>query len=123
MLEFVDLRETKVYQEAKQEGWQEGWQGGWQGGLKEGETKTKAGIIPRLLSLGLTVEQIAEVVDLSPKQVQQLIEKQDKGKVDSEKLKLAAEQLSALMAEHDITEDELFDEFHQLRRQDRQQQQ
>lgn len=47
---------------------------------------------------------------------------QDKAKIDSEKLKLAAERLDALLAEHGLTEDELFNEFRQLRRQDRQRQ-
>ena len=62
MLGLSDLKETKVYQEAKQEGIQEGIQ----------ETTTK--IIPRLQHLGMSVEQIAAAVDMSIDQVQQLIQ-------------------------------------------------
>ena len=44
------------------------------------------------------------------------------GESNPKRLKLAAERLGALLAEHGITEDELFNEFRQLRRQERQQQ-
>ena len=58
MLGLSDLKETKVYQEAKQEGIQ--------------EITTK--IVPRLQHLGMSVEQIAAAVDMSIDQVQQLIQ-------------------------------------------------
>ena len=58
MLGLSDLKDTKVYQEAKQEGIQE----------------TTAKIIPRLLRLGLTANQIAAAVDMSVDEVQQFIQ-------------------------------------------------
>ena len=70
MLGLSDLKETKVYQEAKQEGIQEGIQEGKQEGIQEATGK----IIPRLQHLGLSVEQIAAAVDMSVEQVQQLIQ-------------------------------------------------
>lgn len=51
MFGLSDLKKTKVYQEAKQEG--------------------KLESVPRLLALGLTVEQVAKALDLSVEQVNQ----------------------------------------------------
>ena len=51
MLGLSELRQTKVYQEAKQE--------------------AKMEAVPRLLRLGLTVEQIAEALEMSLEEVRQ----------------------------------------------------
>lgn len=56
MFGLTDWRQTKFYQEVKEE--------------------TKLDTIPRLLKLGLSIEQIAEALELDVKQVQQAIEKQ-----------------------------------------------
>ncbi|MDP5338227.1 MAG: Rpn family recombination-promoting nuclease/putative transposase, partial [Nodularia sp. (in: cyanobacteria)] len=67
MFGLSDLKQTRVYQEAKQEGLQEGKQEG----LQEGSLKAKLTAVSRLLTLGLTVEQIAQALDLNVEQVRQ----------------------------------------------------
>lgn len=54
-----DLKQTRFYQEAKEEGRQQGLL----------EVKLEA--VPRLLEFGLTVEQIAQVLNLEVAQVEQ----------------------------------------------------
>lgn len=63
MLGLGDIRQTRVYQEAKEEGLQEG--------LQQGERQGKLKTVPKLLAKGLTVNQIAEVLDLSAEEVRQ----------------------------------------------------
>ncbi|WP_026733948.1 Rpn family recombination-promoting nuclease/putative transposase [Fischerella sp. PCC 9605] len=60
MFGLSELKQTRVYQEAFQEGKQEG----------------KLEAIPRLLALGLTVEQIAEALGLEIEQVRQAAQNQ-----------------------------------------------
>jgi predicted transposase/invertase (TIGR01784 family) len=60
MFSLGDLRETKVYQEAKEEGREE----------------VKLESIPPLLALGLTVKQIAQALNLSEETVKQIAENQ-----------------------------------------------
>ena len=60
MFELSDLKQTKVYQEAKLEGKLEG----------------KLQSVPGLLALGLTVEQIAQALGLSVQQVRQAAQNQ-----------------------------------------------
>jgi len=62
MLGLSELKQTKVYQEAKQEGLDEGRQ--------EGQLKAKLEAIPRMMQLGLSLEMIAEGLDLPLKVVQ-----------------------------------------------------
>jgi predicted transposase/invertase (TIGR01784 family) len=57
MFSLSDLRQTKVYQEALEEGRQ------------EGELKAKLESVPRLLAIGLSVEQIAQALELTVEQV------------------------------------------------------
>lgn len=66
MLGLIDdeFRQTRMYQSIKQEG------------LEEGKQEAKLEAVPRLLALGLTVEQIAEALDLSIAQVQSIAESQ-----------------------------------------------
>jgi predicted transposase/invertase (TIGR01784 family) len=59
MFSLSDLKQTKVYQEALEEGRQ------------EGELAAKLASIPRLLALGLNVEQIAQALELEIEQVRQ----------------------------------------------------
>jgi len=56
MLEISGLRNTRVYQEAKQEGLNEGRQ--------KGKLKAKLEAIPRMMKLGASLEMIAEGLDL-----------------------------------------------------------
>jgi len=68
MLGLSELKQTKVYQEAKQEGLVEGKQEGLvegkQEGLAEGKLKAKLEAIPRMMQLGASLEMIAEGLDL-----------------------------------------------------------
>lgn len=56
MLNLDSLKKSRIYQEAKEEGKQEGKQ--------EGVLEAKLEMIPMLLDLGLTIEQIAERLQL-----------------------------------------------------------
>ncbi|MBD2197704.1 MULTISPECIES: Rpn family recombination-promoting nuclease/putative transposase [Calothrix] len=56
MFGLNELKQTRVYQEA----------------IEEGEQKAKLEAVPRLLALGLNVEQIAQALDLDVAQVQQI---------------------------------------------------
>ena len=62
MLGLSSLKQTKVYQEAKQEG------------LAEGQLKAKLEAIPRMSEFGLSVEQIAQLQDLPLEVVQQAVQ-------------------------------------------------
>ncbi|QGZ89612.1 Rpn family recombination-promoting nuclease/putative transposase [Microcystis aeruginosa] len=89
MFSLSDLRETKVYQEAleegreegrekgREEGREEGREKGREEGREQGELSAKLNSIPRLSVLGLSVEQIAQALDLEIEQVQQVIEGQN----------------------------------------------
>lgn len=52
MLELGDLKQTRVYQE------------GLEDGKREGRVEGKLEAVPRLLKLGLTLEQVAEALEL-----------------------------------------------------------
>ncbi len=65
MFSLSDLRETKVYQEALEEGIERG--------IEQGMEQAKLASIPRLLTLGLSVEQIAQALDLKTEKVQQFL--------------------------------------------------
>ncbi len=60
MLGLSELKQTRVYQEAKQEGIEEGKQLG----IEQGKLQGKLEAIPRLLRMGLSLEQIVEALDL-----------------------------------------------------------
>ncbi len=66
MLAFSELKKTRVYQEAVLEGKLEG--------------------VPFMLSLGATLEQIAEALDLEIEQVRQAAESTQQKDVDAERL-------------------------------------
>ncbi len=82
MFSLSDLRETKVYQEALEEGIEQGIERGIERGIEqgrqegrqEGELTAKISSIPRLVALGLTVEQIAQALELDIEQVRTIIE-------------------------------------------------
>jgi predicted transposase/invertase (TIGR01784 family) len=63
MFGFSELKQTKVYQEAKQEG------------KAEGKLEGKLEAVPFMLSLGATVEQIAEALGLDVELVRLLAAK------------------------------------------------
>ncbi|PSF34587.1 transposase [Aphanothece hegewaldii CCALA 016] len=62
MFSISDLKETRFYQEGKLEG------------KLKGKLEGKLESIPRLLALGLNVEQIAQALDLEIVQVQQVVD-------------------------------------------------
>jgi predicted transposase/invertase (TIGR01784 family) len=66
MFGLSELKQTRIYQEAKQEGKEEGKQ--------KGRFEAKLEAVPKLLALGLTVEQIAQALDLDVAQVQQAVQ-------------------------------------------------
>ena len=69
MFGLSELKQTRFYQEAFQEGLQEGLQEGRQEGRQEAEIATKLATIPRLLALGLTIEKIAQALELDIEEV------------------------------------------------------
>ncbi|MGH7999287.1 MAG: Rpn family recombination-promoting nuclease/putative transposase [Brasilonema sp.] len=58
-----EFRKTRMYQSIKEEGLQEG--------LQEGKLQAKLDAVPRLFALGLSMEQVAEILDLTLEQVLQ----------------------------------------------------
>jgi predicted transposase/invertase (TIGR01784 family) len=70
MLNLNILKETRVYQEAKAEGREEGREEG----KEEGKLETKLKMIPIFLELGLTVQQIAERLELDIEEVRKVLE-------------------------------------------------
>lgn len=71
-----EFKKSRMYQSIKEDGLEEGRQEGRQEGLEEGKLQAKLESIPRLLALGLSVEQIAVALDLTMEQVQQASENQ-----------------------------------------------
>lgn len=63
-----EFKKTRMYQSIKEDGLEEGRQ--------EGRQEAKLEAIPRLLALGLTVEQVAVALDLTVAQVQQAAQNQ-----------------------------------------------
>ncbi|WP_072022176.1 MULTISPECIES: DUF2887 domain-containing protein [Nostocales] len=82
MLNLNILKETRVYQEAKAEGREEGRQEGREEakaegreeGKEEGKLEIKLKMIPIFLELGLTVQQIAERLELDIEEVRKVLE-------------------------------------------------
>ncbi|MCC5636108.1 Rpn family recombination-promoting nuclease/putative transposase [Nostoc sp. CHAB 5844] len=64
-----EFKKTRMYESIKQDGLEEGRQEG----LQAGRLQAKLEAIPRLLALGLSVEQVANALDLTVEQVQQVV--------------------------------------------------
>ncbi|MEG4628285.1 Rpn family recombination-promoting nuclease/putative transposase [Microcoleus sp. AR_TQ3_B6] len=71
MLNLSELRQTRFYQEVKQEGLEEGLEQGKQ----EGQRQAKLEAIRRTIGLGINLETIAQLLDLSLEFVRQTINK------------------------------------------------
>jgi predicted transposase/invertase (TIGR01784 family) len=71
MFGLSDLKQTRVYQEGREEGKEEGREEGKEEGTQLGRLEAKLEAVPKLLAIGLTVEQIADVLSLDINQVQQ----------------------------------------------------
>ncbi|MBW4422962.1 MAG: hypothetical protein KME50_00455 [Nostoc desertorum CM1-VF14] len=68
----IKLQETRVYREAKEEGRQEGLKQAREEGLKQGREEAKLELIPRFLAYGISIEEVAQLLDLTIKQVEQV---------------------------------------------------
>ena len=66
MFGVSEFKQTKVYQEAKEEGKVEG--------KEEGKLEGKLESVPRLIALGLSVEQVAEALGLEVEMVRQAVQ-------------------------------------------------
>ena len=77
MFGFSELKQTKVYQEAKQEGKIEG--------KAEGKAEAKLEAVPFMLNLGATAEQIAEALDLDVQLVRSIAAKVEANPSSNEK--------------------------------------
>jgi predicted transposase YdaD len=68
MFGLSELKQTRFYQEAFQEGKEEG--------IEQGERSGKLKAVLPMLDAGLTVEQIAEALELSLEEVRQAVQQQ-----------------------------------------------
>jgi predicted transposase/invertase (TIGR01784 family) len=75
MLNLSELKQTRFYQEVKQEGLEEGLEQGLEQGKQEGERQAKLEAIRRTIGLGINLETIAQLLDLSLEFVRQTINK------------------------------------------------
>ncbi|MBD2117646.1 hypothetical protein H6F40_12715 [Microcystis wesenbergii FACHB-1339] len=65
---FQDVRE-EARQEGRQEGREQGREEGREEGIEQGRLNKALEAVPRLLALGLSVEQVASALELEVKQV------------------------------------------------------
>jgi predicted transposase/invertase (TIGR01784 family) len=72
MFNLSELKQTRFYQEAFQEGVEEGKVQG----IEEGKVQGKLKAVPAMLAAGLTVEQVAQALDLSVEEVRQVTQSQ-----------------------------------------------
>ncbi|MFY7806513.1 MAG: hypothetical protein ACOVQ7_24130 [Limnoraphis robusta] len=105
MLNLSELKQTRFYQEVKQEGIEEG--------LEQGREQAKLDAIPRLLEFGLSLEQIAQCLDVSLEFVQQTIT-QIQGKFMSFSEKNIYTFIELLTQQRSIFSSEQLDELNQL---------
>ncbi|MBG1261316.1 Rpn family recombination-promoting nuclease/putative transposase [Nostoc commune] len=76
----IKLQETRVYREAKEEGRQEGLkqaleeirEKGLQQGIQEGREQAKRELIPRFLDYGISIEEVAQLLNLTIEQVEEV---------------------------------------------------
>ena len=69
---MVNLHEWELTERAKKQGWEEGKIEGKMEGQKEGAEQNKIETAKRLISMGLTLEQIVEGTGLPLEKVQEL---------------------------------------------------
>ncbi len=72
MLGLSELRQTRVYQEAREEGRQEGIEEG----LERGQLQAKLKMVPRLRQRGFSIEELAQLLELDVETVRRTIEDQ-----------------------------------------------
>ncbi len=69
MFSLDELKQTQYFQDVREEARQEGRQEGIEEGREEGRLNKALEAVPRLLALGLSVEQVASALELEVKQV------------------------------------------------------
>jgi DNA-binding transcriptional MerR regulator len=110
MLNLSELKQTRFYQEVKQEGIEEGLEQG----REQGREQAKLEAIPRLLEFGLSLEQIAQCLDVSLEFVQQTITHQIQGKFMPFSEKIIYTFIELLTQQRSIFSSEQLDELNQL---------
>ena len=73
----MEERERLVKEEAIERGLREGRIRGREEGRKEGEKKTKEKIVKTLKNMNLSIEQIAQAVELTQKEVEAILKTQE----------------------------------------------
>ncbi|MBN3871204.1 aspartate aminotransferase [Nostoc sp. JL33] len=76
----INLQETRVYREAKEEGRQEGLkqaleeirEKGREQGIQQGREQAKLELIPRFLAYGISIEEVAQLLNLTIEKVEQV---------------------------------------------------
>ncbi|MBD0386013.1 MAG: hypothetical protein ICV54_05615 [Nostoc sp. C3-bin3] len=68
----IKLQETRVYREAKEEGLKQALEEGRKQGIQQGRELAKLELIPRCLAYGISIEEIARLLDLTIEQVEQV---------------------------------------------------
>ncbi len=68
------IRHTKVYQEAYEEGLKEGHEQALEQAIEQGKLQSKLEMVPLLLELGLSVQEVAVRLQLDPETVREVAE-------------------------------------------------
>jgi predicted transposase/invertase (TIGR01784 family) len=69
MFSLDELKQTQYFQDVREEARQEGREQGIEQGIEQGRLNKALEAVPRLLALGLSVEQVASALELEVKQV------------------------------------------------------
>ncbi|MCA2853497.1 MAG: Rpn family recombination-promoting nuclease/putative transposase, partial [Microcystis sp. M065S1] len=69
MFSLDELKQTQYFQDVREEARQEGIEEGREEGIEQGRLNKALEAVPRLLALGLSVEQVASALELEVKQV------------------------------------------------------
>ena len=90
MFQLHDLRESKVWQEAHQEGIEEGIQKGIeegiQKGIDEGKTIAKEEMVQKCVAKGMSVKQIAELMEIPVAEVRRLAKGHARWRTDAKRM-------------------------------------
>ncbi len=76
MLGLSELKQTRVYQEARQEGLEEGRQEGLEEGLEQGQLRAKLAMVHKLRQRGFGIEELAALLELDIETVRRAAQEQ-----------------------------------------------
>jgi predicted transposase YdaD len=82
MLQVHDIRETRVYREAKEEGREEGIKEGIKQGIKEGIKQGMRTVVIKLAASQMMAEEIAQILGLQMEEVREAIQEAEKNNPD-----------------------------------------